>query len=53
MKVLKQFFDIKQKHTYKVGEEYTGDREKELQDLGLLEAPKKKDKNGKPRTRKK
>lgn len=40
MKVAKAFFDSKQSKSYAVGDDYKGDREKELQDLGYLEKSK-------------
>lgn len=51
MKVLKQFFDVKEKKTYKKGDDYKGDRLKYLQSIGVIAKAEKKERKP-PRTKK-
>lgn len=43
MKVLKAFFDIKEKKNYKEGDTYKGDRAKYLQGIGVIAKTEKKE----------
>ena len=51
MKVLKKFFDIKEKKSYKKGDSYKGDRLKYLQSIGVVAKAEKKEQKP-PRSKK-